>query len=168
MTWQLSSHAARAPGSPSRFATPLPRAEATAGRSRADAAHPREVVRRIAAQRREVAVLIRADAEQQHQPLGGEQRRRLDPAVDDPQDRGRLVDERERVAVGGDDDGAATGRTGGGGGGGEHVVGLQAGRHHDRDAELAEHGYGGGELRDERVELLGSVGLVLRPPLAAQ
>jgi len=70
--------------------------------------------------------------------------------------RSERHDHRSRAGAGGE-----------GGRRGEHVVGLQARRNDDGDAELAQHVRGAAQLIDERVELVDAVGLVLRPGVAA-
>ena len=132
ITWQLSSHVARAvrvgelaggrpadrPGAARAVAGRV--VERRGGRAElreqpgrrlgADARDAGQVVGGVAAQRGEVEVLLRPHAGHHHQPLRVEQRRGVDAAVEDPQHPGVLVDQRERVPVGGRHHGARADR----------------------------------------------------------
>jgi len=124
------------------------------------AAHPGQVVRAVAAQRGQVAVLPGLDAAHLGHGHRGDQRRVLQPAVSHPQHRGRLVDERERVAVAGDQHAAPPAGPGRGPSAREHVVGLVRARHDDRERGGAEHVGRGDQLLDEVGRLVRAVRLV--------
>ena len=127
---------------------------------RPDPGYPGQVVRGVTAERRELHVALRRDAEALQDRVRGH-RRRLADALQRVEDGDVTVDQLHRVAVPGHDlDPVAVGdRTGGERR--EHVVRLDALDLDDRDAEHREHLVEPVDLRAELVGHLVASGLVV-------
>jgi hypothetical protein len=132
----------------------------------ADAVHAGQVVGGVSAQSRVVQVLVRRDADHGLDPARGQQRGRVDAAVDHPQDRAVFADVGERVPVAGHDHGVPAGGDAVGGRLSGDVVGLEARDRPDREPGVGEHLRGELELGDQVGVLLaaGAPVLGVQPP----
>ena len=128
------------------------------GGLRADARHPGQPVGGVAAQDRQVGVLLRTDPVRRDHGRLVEDLHPADPAprVEHPDARG-IVDELDEVAVTGDHLHGLTPRSVPSGQGGDHVVGLEVRRPDAGDAQ------GGQDLGDDADLDPEGLGLVLGP-----
>jgi hypothetical protein len=142
-------------------------AHEVAGALLADAGHPGHVVHRVPHQRQHVDHAVGRHAELLlHRPAVVHHRARsLAPGV---QHEDVVRDELEQVLVAGDDDHLVAARHRLGGEGRDHVVGLEAGRVEDGQAEDVAHAAHVGQLHREVVVHLAAVRLVLRVLLVAE
>jgi hypothetical protein len=129
--------------------------------------HSGEVVARLAHQRGQVPVAVRADT------VPGGHRGRVHPGqLGDPADRiqhgDAVADQLERVPVAGGDQHLQAGRPAPAGEGGDHVVGLVSRCLHHRDPQRGEHLLDQADLAGEVARALRPAGLVGRVLLVAE
>ena len=132
--------------------------------------HPgdaRQVVAGVAAQRREVRVLLRCEPVLLDHRFGGESGQHAD-ALDRVEHGDVVVHELQRVAVTSDDQDPVPGLVGLGREGGDDVVGLEPRLGEDGDTQCVENFLGDVDLAAELIRGGATGGLVLGEPLGAE